>query len=201
MGNTLPTDGKFRLISLRYAIDALSPVMSAETLSLHHGKHLQTYVDNLNAAVPGTVWQGKTLEEIVSGSDGALFNAAGQVFNHNMFFGQLRPPREANAPAGPVARLIEEQFGSFEGFRAGFEKAGASLFGSGWVWLSVSGAATLTITQEANAATPLGRGLRPLLTADVWEHAYYVDYRNRRADYLRSLWSVIDWDVVNQRLG
>ena len=125
MGNTLPTDGKFRLISLRYAIDALAPVMSAETLSLHHGKHLQAYVDNLNAAVPGTVWQGKALEDIVTGSEGALFNAAGQVFNHNMFFGQMRPPREGNVPTGRVARLIDEQFGGFEGFRSGFEKAGA----------------------------------------------------------------------------
>lgn len=201
MKKTMPLGGRFALAELPYAIDALAPAMSAETLTFHHGKHLKTYVDNLNAAIASTPMKGLALEDVVMQASGALLNNAGQVLNHNLFFAQLRSPQDSNAPTGRIARLINEQFGGFDNFRALFEKAATTLFGSGWAWLSISDSDIPTITQEPNASNPILHGLRPLLTADVWEHAYYVDYRNARADYLRALWTIIDWDVVNERLG
>ncbi|MCR5571527.1 MAG: superoxide dismutase [Bacteroidales bacterium] len=189
----------FKLTELPYAPDALAPAISAETLAFHHGKHLQTYVNNLNAALPGTPWEGKTLEEIVKGAEGGLLNNAGQTLNHNLYFTQFRPAREGNAPAGPLAAAIDRDFGSFDAFRQEFAAKGGSLFGSGWVWLSADADGKLVITQEPNAGNPVRKGLKPLLTFDVWEHAYYIDYRNRRPDYMKSLWDIIDWDVVASR--
>ena len=187
------------LISLPYAPDALSPVISAETLAFHHGKHLQTYVNNLNAALPGSPYEVLTLEEIVCRADGGIFNNAGQILNHNLYFTQFRAPREANVPVGTLKAQIEAQFGSVEAFQTEFAAKGAGLFGSGWVWLSADKEGQLVISQEPNAGNPITRGLCPLLTFDVWEHAYYLDYQNRRPDYLKSLWTIVDWDVVEKR--
>lgn len=200
MEKTYPTNGRFSLTPLPYPTSALAPVISEETLNLHHGAHLHTYVANLNAGIAGTPWEGRPLEDIVCGSSGPLFNNAGQVMNHNLYFGQLRPPFADNAPHGHIERLIRHQYGSFEGFKSEFERTAATLFGAGWAWLSVDPDGRLKLTQEPNAGNPITRGLKPLLTADVWEHAYYVDYRNRRAEYLAALWSIVDWDVVEHRL-
>lgn len=191
---------KFELISLPYSPDALEPVISAETIAFHHGKHLQTYVNNLNALLPGSGFEDMTLEEIVSKSEGGIFNNAGQILNHNLYFTQFRSPRENNQPNGRIGEAIVGQFGSFDAFREEFQKKGATLFGSGWVWLSSDSDGKLVITQEPNAGNPLTKGLTPLLTFDVWEHAYYLDYQNRRPDYQTALWQLIDWDEVNRRL-
>lgn len=191
---------KFELISLPYSPDALEPVISAETIAFHHGKHLQTYVNNLNALLPGSGFEDMTLEEIVSKSEGGIFNNAGQILNHNLYFTQFRSPRENNQPNGRIGEAIVGQFGSFDAFREEFQKKGATLFGSGWVWLSSDSDGKLVITQEPNAGNPLTKGLTPLLTFDVWEHAYYLDYQNRRPDYQAALWQLIDWDEVNRRL-
>lgn len=192
---------KFELISLPYSPDALEPVISAETIAFHHGKHLQTYVNNLNALLPGSGFEEMTLEEIVSKSEGGIFNNAGQILNHNLYFTQFRSPRESNQPNGRIGEAIVGQFGSFDAFREEFQKKGATLFGSGWVWLSSDSDGKLVITQEPNAGNPLTKGLTPLLTFDVWEHAYYLDYQNRRPDYQAALWQLIDWDEVNRRLA
>lgn len=192
---------KFELISLPYSPDALEPVISAETIAFHHGKHLQTYVNNLNALLPGSGFEEMTLEEIVSKSEGGIFNNAGQILNHNLYFTQFRSPRENNLPNGRIGEAIVGQFGSFDAFREEFQKKGATLFGSGWVWLSSDSDGKLVITQEPNAGNPLTKGLTPLLTFDVWEHAYYLDYQNRRPDYQAALWQLIDWDEVNRRLA
>ena len=190
----------FELITLPYAPDALAPAISAETIAFHHGKHLQTYVNNLNAAIAGTPFEGKPLEEIVLTAEGGIFNNAGQILNHNLYFLQFRAPREGNAPVGKIAELIDAQFGSFEAFQKEFAAKGAGLFGSGWVWLSADAEGKLVITQEGNAGNPVTKGLKPLLTFDVWEHAYYIDYRNARPGYIGALWSIINWDEVNARL-
>lgn len=197
---TMPTEGKFGLMALPYAEDALEPVISKETVELHHGKHLQTYVTNLNNALPGTPLEGKSLEEIVMNAEGGVFNNAGQTLNHNMYFGQLRAPREDNKPCGKIAGAIDKQFGSFDNFKKEFTQKGTTLFGSGWVWLSADKDGKLVITQEPNAGNPLRQGLRPLMCFDVWEHAYYVDYRNRRAEHLEKMWNIIDWSVVEKRM-
>jgi Fe-Mn family superoxide dismutase len=191
---------KYELIQLPYEANALEPVISKETLGFHHGKHLQAYVNNLNAAIDGTKYAEMPLEDIVKTADGGVFNNAGQILNHNLYFTQFRAPRADNKPTGVIAQWIDEQFGSFEQFKEEFTKKGATLFGSGWVWLSVDKDGKLVITQETNAGNPVQRGLRPLLTFDVWEHAYYIDYQNRRPDHLNALWQIIDWDVVNERL-
>ena len=190
----------FTLIDLPYAPDALEPVIIARTLEFHYGKHLQAYVNNLNAALPGSPYDGLPLEEIVRQSDGPIFNNAGQILNHNMYFTQFRAPVEGNAPAGALAEQIDKQWGSLEAFQAEFVAKGAGLFGSGWVWLSAKPDGTLVISQEPGAHNPVEKGLRPLLTFDVWEHAYYLDYQNRRPDHLKALWSIVNWDVVEQRL-
>jgi len=188
-----------KLIDLKYAADALSPVIGPETVAFHHGKHLNTYVNNLNAAIAGTPMDKLSLEEIVLSSEGGVFNNAGQVFNHNLYFSQFRSPSEGNAPKGKLASAIESAFGSFGQFCKQFEAEGASQFGSGWVYLSAAKDGSLSITKHSNAGNPLTEGLCPLLTFDVWEHAYYLDYQNRRADYLHALWSIVDWDEVEDR--
>ena len=199
MKETMPIDGKFELMTLPYPADALEPVISANTLSFHHGKHLAAYVNNLNAALPGSPLEGKSLEEVVLNAQGGMLNNAGQILNHNLYFSQFMAPKADNAPTGPLAEAIDAAFGSFEAFKEAFAKAGATLFGSGWAWLAADADGKLVITQEPNAANPIQRGLRPLMTMDVWEHAYYLDYQNRRPDHLAALWQIIDWDVVATR--
>lgn len=191
---------KFELITLPYEANALEPVISAQTIGFHHGKHLQGYVNNLNAAIEGTPFAEMTLEEIVKKASGGMLNNAGQILNHNLYFQQFSKPVADNKPIGALAEAIHVQFGSFEDFQKAFVQAGATLFGSGWVWLSADADGKLVITQELNAANPIQKGLKPLLTFDVWEHAYYLDYQNRRADHLNALWQLVDWKVVEARL-
>lgn len=191
--------GKFELMALPYAIDALEPVISKQTLEFHHGKHLAGYVNNLNGLLEGSPLAGLPLEEIVCKASGGILNNAGQILNHELYFGQFRAPKENNAPTEKLAEAIVRDFGSFEAFKEAFQKAGATLFGSGWVWLSADQGGKLVITQETNAANPVQKGLKPLLTFDVWEHAYYLDYQNRRPDHLAALWQIIDWEVIGKR--
>ena len=190
----------FTLIELPYAADALEPVISAKTLSFHHGKHLQAYVDNLNKLLPGTPFQDLPLEEIVrTAPAGPIFNNAGQILNHNLYFTQFRPFNPESGEGSALLRQINKQWGTFEAFKADFEAKGAGLFGSGWVWLAAAQDGSLVITQEPGAGNPLTRGLTPILTFDVWEHAYYLDYQNRRPAHLSALWQILDWSVLDSR--
>ena len=190
---------KFELMALPYALDALEPVISKQTLEFHHGKHLAGYVNNLNGLLSGSGFEEASLEEIVCKASGGMLNNAGQILNHNLYFGQYRAPKADNAPTGKLAEAIVRDFGSLEAFKEAFQKGGATLFGSGWVWLSADKDGKLVITQETNAANPIQKGLKPLLTFDVWEHAYYLDYQNRRPDHLAALWQIVDWNVIEQR--
>ena len=192
---------QFTPVTLPYAQDALAPVISADTVAFHYGKHLQTYINNLNAALPGSGFEGRPLEEIVRIAEGGIYNNAGQVLNHTLYFLQFKPAGVPGAPSGALAAAIDRDFGSFDAFKKEFEAKGAGLFGSGWVWLSADPAGRLQITQEPNAGNPVRRGLKPILTFDVWEHAYYLDYQNRRPAHLSALWEIIDWDVVGKRYG
>ena len=186
---------------LPYSKDALSPVISQETVDYHYGKHLQTYVNNLNSLVPGTPFEGKTLEEIVSvAPDGAIFNNAGQVLNHTLYFLQFTPSPQQYGPSGELAKTIQRDFGNFENFKDEMTKAASNLFGSGWVWLAMNKEGKLVIVKEANGSNPLRQGMKPLLGFDVWEHAYYLDYQNRRTEHLSNLWKIIDWKVVENRM-
>ena len=191
--------GKFNLMALSYAPEALEPVISKETIGFHHGKHLAGYVNNLNTLLEGNPLAGLSLEEIVLKADGGILNNAGQILNHNLYFEQFAALKADNKPTGQLAEAIVRDFGSFEAFKEEFQKKGATLFGSGWVWLSADKDGKLVITQEANAANPIQKGLKPLLTFDVWEHAYYLDYQNRRPDHLAALWQIIDWDIIENR--
>ena len=200
--------GKFELMALPYALEALEPVISKETIGFHHGKHLAAYVNNLNGLLPGSGFEEATLEEIVCKATGGMLNNAGQILNHEMYFQQFLPCKRPeversgdpkSAPTGKLAEAIARDFGSFEAFKEEFQKKGATLFGSGWVWLSADKDGKLIITQETNAANPLQKGLKPLLTFDVWEHAYYLDYQNRRPDHLAALWQIVDWKVIEDR--
>ena len=191
--------GKFELMALPYAPDALEPVISKVTIAFHHGKHLAAYVNNLNGLLPGNGFEEATLEEIVLKAEGGMLNNAGQILNHELYFGQFSGKPGKPAPAGKLAEAITRDFGSFEAFKEEFQKKGATLFGSGWVWLSADKDGKLVITQEANAANPIQKGLKPLLTFDVWEHAYYLDYQNRRPDHLAALWQIVDWEVIEKR--
>lgn len=191
----------FTLINLPYAQDALEPVISKETIAFHHGKHLQTYVDNLNKLVMDSEYEGVTLDEIVKKAPaGAVFNNAGQILNHELYFLQFNAADKAqHEPTGALAEQIKAQWGSLEAFKAEFEAKGTGLFGSGWVWLSKDADGKLVITQEFGASNPLVKGLKPLLTFDVWEHAYYLDYQNRRAAHISQLWQIVDWKVIEKR--
>ncbi len=188
-----------QLMTLPYADDALEPVISKQTIGFHHGKHLLAYVNNLNGLLEDSPLADLPLEELVVQASGGILNNAGQILNHEMYFKQFASPKENNVPKGHIAEAIVRDFGSFDAFKDEFQKKGATLFGSGWVWLSADKDGKLVITQEANAANPVQRGLKPLLTFDVWEHAYYIDYQNRRPDHLVALWQIVNWDVVEQR--
>ena len=189
------------LIKLPYAANALVPVISAQTLEYHHGKHLQAYVDNLNKLMEGTEFEGMELEEIVRKAPaGALFNNAGQVLNHNLYFTQFGPaPHSGLDPESPLVKQIAKQWGNIDAFKADFEAKGVSLFGSGWVWLQADEKGELSIAQYANADNPAAHGYKPILTFDVWEHAYYLDYQNRRAAHLQALWQIVNWSEIEKR--
>jgi Fe-Mn family superoxide dismutase len=191
---------KFELVKLPYATDGLEPVIGKQTIEFQHGKHLQTYVNNLNNLIQGTKFENADIETIVKESDGAIFNNAGQVLNHNLYFTQFSPDG-GGKPSGKLAGAIDTTFGSFENFQKEFETAGVGLFGSGWVWLAADKDGKLSIVKESNAGNPVTKGLKPLLGFDVWEHAYYLDFQNRRADHLKELWKIVNWKVVESRLS
>lgn len=193
-------DMKFELFKLPYATNALEPVISQQTVELHWGKHVQTYVNNLNNLIAGTPFENASLEEIVKKSDGGIFNNGAQVLNHQLYFDSFTSPsHNGSAPTGALAKAINETFGDFENFKKEFSAASVSLFGSGWAWLSKDGSGKLVITKESNAGNPLRSGLKPLLGFDVWEHSYYLDYQNRRADHINALWSIVNWKVIEKR--
>ncbi len=189
---------KFELPKLPYELDALEPMISKRTLEFHYGKHHQTYVTNLNNLIAETRYENSDIETIIKDADGPLFNNAAQVWNHTFYFEELIKNGKP-APQGVFAEALEKSFGNYAGFKDTFAKAAIGLFGSGWVWLVKNQSGTLEIINESNAGNPLRRGLKPLLTCDVWEHAYYLDYQNRRADYINAFWSIINWDVIEKR--
>ena len=194
MNITMPT--------LPYAANALEPVISEQTINFHYGKHLQNYVNTLNTLVQGTEFEGKSVEEIVkTAPDGPIFNNAGQTLNHTYYFLQFKSPVKGNEPTGKIAEALVRDFGSVENFKKEFTQAAATLFGSGWAWLSQDKDGKLVITKEANAGNPLRHGNNPLLGIDVWEHAYYLKFQNRRPDYIKEFWNVVNWDFVAERLA
>ncbi|MFD2229043.1 superoxide dismutase [Fe] [Alkalimarinus sediminis] len=190
----------FELPALPYAQDALAPHISAETLEYHHGKHHKTYVDKLNGMVPGTEFEGKTLEEIIKSSSGPVFNNAAQIWNHTFYWNCLSP-NGGGAPTGAVADAINAAFGSFEEFQAQLNDKAVNNFGASWTWLVKNADGSLEIVNTSNAGTPMTEGQTALLTVDLWEHAYYIDYRNARPAYLTAFWNLVNWDFVAQNLA
>lgn len=189
---------KFSQPRLPYAVDALQPYISRNTIDYHYGKHESNYINTLNSLIEGTEFENMSLEDIIVKSEGKIFNNASQAWNHIFYFFQFSP-EGLKEPTGKLREKIDATFGSFDEFKRQFEEKGATLFGSGWVWLSADKNGDLHITQSPNAGNPMTEGLRPILTFDVWEHAYYLDYQNRRADYLKQLWNIVDWDIVSMR--
>ena len=196
---TMPQDGVFTLIELPYSIDALAPVISRQTMELHYGKHLKGYVDKLNSLLKGSEYKGASLEDIVSRADGALFDNAGQTLNHNLYFTQFSPKARELTKDSKLYKAICEKWGGDEAFRKAFTDAGVAIFGSGWIWLAANEDGELSIEPMTNGSNPIAEGLIPLLGFDVWEHAYYLDYQNRRRDHLEKLWLIVDWPTVEQR--
>lgn len=190
----------FTLPDLPYAMDALAPHISKETLEYHYGKHHQTYVTNLNKLVEGTDAATLSLEELVKSASGAIFNNAAQVWNHS-FYWECLSPNGGDEPTGALLDAITQAFGSFAAFKEQFTQAAITTFGSGWAWLVQDADGQFKITSTSNAANPMTSGQKPLLTCDVWEHAYYIDYRNRRPDYLNAFWALVNWDFVASNLG
>ena len=188
----------FELPKLPYKLNSLVPFISEETLDYHYGKHHQAYVNNLNGLVPGTEFEKADLETIIRKAEGTIFNNAAQVWNHTFYFDQFSHDGR-KTPKGLLAEAINKSFNTFDGFIEQFNKAATTLFGSGWAWLVKKDDGSLQIVQESNAGNPLRKGLKPVLTCDVWEHAYYIDYRNRRPDYIKSFWEIVDWEVLSKR--
>jgi Fe-Mn family superoxide dismutase len=189
---------KFELPALPYESGALEPVIGKQTVELHHGKHFQAYITNLNNLIAGTKYESMELVDIVKDSDGPIFNNAGQALNHTIYFSSFSP-KGGGAPSGKLADAISAQYGDFENFKKEFNAAATTVFGSGWAWLSKDANGKLVISKEANGSNPVVNGLTPLLGFDVWEHAYYLDYQNRRPDHVTALWSIIDWKAVESR--
>jgi Fe-Mn family superoxide dismutase len=185
----------FELPALPYAKDALAPTISEETLEYHYGKHHQTYVTKLNAAIPGTEFESMSLEDIIVKSSGGIFNNAAQVWNHTFYWNCMTPDAKG-APEGDIAAAIDSAFGSFDAFKEAFSTAAANNFGSGWTWLVKNADGAVEIVSTSNAGCPLTDGVTPLLTVDVWEHAYYIDFRNARPAYLEAFWGLVNWDFV-----
>ncbi|MGE5420376.1 MAG: superoxide dismutase [Chloroflexota bacterium] len=188
----------FELPLLPYRTNALEPLISKRTLELHHGKHQAAYVNNLNLLVAGTRFENSTLETIIKIAEGPVFNNASQVWNHTFYFESLIPGTKSNL-TGPFSKVISENFGSVQYFKETFIKAGIALFGSGWVWVLWNPRGTVEIIQESNAGNPLRKGLIPLLTCDVWEHGYYIDYQYRKNDYMNAFWELINWEIIEHR--
>ncbi|MGA1978487.1 MAG: superoxide dismutase [Bacteroidales bacterium] len=189
----------FELPKLPYKLNALVPHISEETLEYHYGKHHLAYVNNLNGLVAGTEFEKADLETIIRKADGAIFNNGAQIWNHTFYFESFSKDGK-RSPDGKMAEAINSSFGSFIAFKEQFTKAASTLFGSGWAWLAMKDDGSLIILQESNAGNPMRKGHKPLLTCDVWEHAYYIDYRNRRPDYIKSFWEIVDWTIVAGRL-
>ncbi|HTN65943.1 MAG TPA: superoxide dismutase [Fe] [Burkholderiaceae bacterium] len=192
MEHTLP--------ALPYALDALAPHISKETLEYHYGKHHQAYVTNLNKLIKGTEFENASLEDIIKKSSGGVFNNSAQVWNHTFYWNSLKP-NGGGAATGAVAKAIDAKWGSFDQFKEAFSNSCVGNFGSGWTWLVKKADGTLDIVNTSNAATPLTGADKPLLTCDVWEHAYYIDYRNARPKYVEAFWNLVNWDFANQNLG
>jgi Fe-Mn family superoxide dismutase len=191
----------FTLPELPYAKDALAPTISAETLEYHYGKHHQTYVDKLNGLVPGTEYEGKSLEEIIKSSSGGVFNNAAQIWNHTFYWNSLSP-NGGGEPTGAIADAINAAFGSFADFKAKFNDKAVNNFGSSWTWLVKKADGSLDIVNTSNAGTPITEeGVTPLITVDLWEHAYYIDFRNARPKYLEGFWNLVNWEFANANLG
>jgi Fe-Mn family superoxide dismutase len=189
----------YELPKLPYEMDALQPYISKETLEYHYGKHHAAYVNNLNKLVEGTEFAGASLEDIVKKASGGIFNNGAQVWNHTFYWNCMSP--EGNRePSGALLNAIKSDFGSFQEFKDKFSVAAATLFGSGWAWLVKNKAGKLEIVQESNAGNPLTKGLEPIMTCDVWEHAYYIDKRNRRPAYIDDFWNLVDWETIGKRL-
>lgn len=189
---------KHLLPELPYALDALAPVMSADTLNYHYGKHLQTYLDNVNRMIEGTPFADMKLKDMITKAQGALYNNAAQAFNHIIFFKQLTPTPTTISPL--LTQALVARFGSVDEFKSEFSNAAAALFGSGWVWLALDANNVLQIVPEPNAGNPITRNMRPLMCIDVWEHAYYLDYQNRRGDYIKNFWNIVNWDYIEKRM-
>lgn len=187
------------LPKLPYQMDALEPFISKRTIEYHYGKHHQAYVNNLNNLIPGTEFVNATLDDVVMKATGGIFNNGAQVWNHTFYWNGFKP-NGGGEPAGAIAEAILKDFGSFAEFKEKFSKAAATLFGSGWAWLIKKSDGTLDIVQESNAGNPMRNGAKPLLTCDVWEHAYYLDKQNARPDYIADFWKLIDWEKVGSRL-
>ena len=186
---------------LPYANNALEPVISQQTIEFHYGKHLQAYVNNLNNLIKGTEFEDKNLIEIIqTAPDGAIFNNAGQVLNHTLYFLQFKPNPERKEPTGKLLEAINRDFGSFEEMKKQLSAASVGLFGSGWGWLAMDKDGKLSIRQEPNGCKPVKHGLKPLMCIDVWEHAYYLDYQNRRPVHVNAIWDIIDWETVEKRM-
>lgn len=189
---------KHLLPELPYALDALAPVMSADTLNYHYGKHLQTYLDNVNRMIEGTPFAEMKLKDMITKAQGALYNNAAQAFNHIIFFKQLTPTPTTISPL--LTQALVARFGSVDAFKSEFSNAAVTLFGSGWVWLALDANNVLQIVPEPNAGNPITRNMRPLMCIDVWEHAYYLDYQNRRGDYIKNFWNLVNWDYIEKRM-
>jgi superoxide dismutase, Fe-Mn family len=189
-----------QLPPLPYALDALQPHISKETLEYHYGKHHQAYVTNLNNLIKGTEFENQSLEDVIRKSSGGIFNNAAQVWNHT-FYWHCLSPRGGGQPQGPLADVLNKKFGSFDAFKETFSKSAVGNFGSGWTWLVRKSDGSVDILNTSNAATPLTTADRPLLTCDVWEHAYYVDYRNRRPDYVAAYWNLVNWEFAAKNLA
>ena len=190
----------FELPPLPYEIDALEPHISKETLEFHYGKHHQTYVTNLNNLVAGTENEGKSLEDIVKNSSGGLFNNAAQIWNHTFYWNSLSP-NGGGEPCGELAQAINDTFGSFAEFKEQFSKTAITTFGSGWAWLVKNSDGSLALSSTSNAGTPLTEGQTPILTCDVWEHAYYIDFRNARPKYVETFWNLVNWEFASQNFA
>lgn len=189
-----------KLPELPYALDALAPHISKETLEFHYGKHHQTYITNLNNLIKGTEFENASLEEIVQKSTGGLFNNAAQVWNHTFYWFGLSP-NGGGEPTGALADAINAKWGSFDEFKKAFNAVAAGTFGSGWAWLVKNTDGSLELVSTSNAASPLTTDKAPLLTCDVWEHAYYIDYRNSRPNYLEGFWKLVNWEFVAQNFA